>query len=104
MNATDTRFRSRSGAAREKPIAARRRASLVIAAAAAAVVAIPAAAAASTGSFPVVGHVYVNDNTAGGSNYTGFWPTPVGRLAPVPRSTVALPSGSQPGAARPPGA
>jgi hypothetical protein len=30
MNATDTKFRSRSGAAREKPIAARRRAPLVI--------------------------------------------------------------------------
>ena len=103
MNATDTRFRSRSGAAREKPIAAWRRASPV-AAAAAAVVAIPAAAAASTGSSPVVGHVYVNDNTAGGSNYTGFRLTRVGRLAPVPGSTVALPSGSQPGAARPPGA
>ena len=58
MNATDTKFRSRSGAAREKPITARCRASLVIAAAAA--VAIPAAAAASTGSSPVVGHVYVN--------------------------------------------
>src|SRR6266700_2122126 len=200
MNATDTKFRSRSGAARKKPITARRRASLLIAAAAAAAVAIPAAAAASTGSSPVVGHVYVNDNTAGtntigafdrhadgnltpeagspftaggagtgaglasqgaiqisaddrfviavdagsnqisvlrilpggslalvrggvvssagvlpvsvavhgnlvyvanvgtgGSNYTGFRLTPVGRLAPVPGSTVALPSGSQPG-------
>jgi 6-phosphogluconolactonase len=200
MNATDTKFWSRSGAAREKPITARRRASLVIAAAAAAAVAIPAAAAASTGSSAVIGHVYVNDNTAGtntigafdrhadgsltpeagspftaggagtgaglasqgaiqisadgrfviavdagsnqisvlrilpagslalvrggvvssagvlpvsvavhgnlvyvanagtgGSNYTGFRLTPVGRLAPVPGSTVALPSGSQPG-------
>jgi hypothetical protein len=34
MNATDTKFRSRSGAARKKPITARRRASLLIAAAA----------------------------------------------------------------------
>jgi hypothetical protein len=51
MNATDTKFRSRSGAARE----------------------------------------------TGGSNYTGFRLTPVGRLTPVPGSTVALPSGSQPG-------
>jgi len=49
MNATDTKFRSRS-AARENPIAARRRAALVIAAAATAAVAIPAAASASTGS------------------------------------------------------
>src|SRR5215468_6034213 len=200
MNATDMRFRSRCGAAREKPITARRSASLVIAAAAAAAVAIPAAAAASTGSPAVAGHVYVNDNTAGantigafdrhadgsltaeagspftaggagtgaglasqgaiqisangrfviavdagsnqisvlrilaggslalvrggvvpsggvlpvsvavhgnlvyvanagtgGSNYTGFRLTPVGRLVPVSGSTVALPSGSQPG-------
>src|SRR5215470_9395409 len=55
MNATDTKFRSRSGAARDKPITARRRALLVIAAAAAAAVAIPAAAAASTGSSAMVG-------------------------------------------------
>jgi 6-phosphogluconolactonase len=202
MSAPDTKFRSRCGAARKKPITARGRASLVIAAAAAAAaaVAIPAAAAASTGSSPVAGHVYVNDNTAGtntigafdrhadgsltaeagspfiaggagtgaglasqgaiqisadgrfviavdagsnqisvlriqpggslalvrggvvssggvlpvsvavrgnlvyvanagtgGSSYTGFRLTPVGRLAPVSGSAVALPSGSQPG-------
>jgi hypothetical protein len=33
MNATDTKFRSRSGAARKKPITARHRAPLLIAAA-----------------------------------------------------------------------
>jgi hypothetical protein len=72
MNASDTKFRSRSGAAREKPITARRRASLLVAAAAAAVVAIPAAAAASSGSSPVTGHVYVNDNTAGTNTIGAF--------------------------------
>src|SRR6516162_4282255 len=71
MNATDTTFRSRS-AAREKPITARRSVALVIAAAATAAVAIPAAASASTGSSPVVGHVYVNDNTAGTNTIGAF--------------------------------
>jgi len=88
MNATDTRFRSRSGAAREKPIAGRRRASLVIAAAAAAVVAIPAAAAASTGSSPVVGHVYVNDNTAGTNTIGAFDRHADGSLTPEAGSPV----------------
>jgi hypothetical protein len=41
--------------------------------------------------------VYVVNAGTGGSNYTGFRLTPAGRLAPVPGSTVALPSGSQPG-------
>ena len=71
MNATDTTFRSRS-AAREKPITARRSVALVIAAAATAAVAIPAAASASTGSSPVVGHVYVNDDTAGTNTIGAF--------------------------------
>jgi 6-phosphogluconolactonase (cycloisomerase 2 family) len=82
MNATDTKFRSRSGAAREKPITARRRASLVIAAAAAAAVAIPAAAAASTGSSAVVGQVYVNDNTAGTNTIGAFDRHADGSLTP----------------------
>ena len=82
MNATDTKFRSRSGASRQKPITARRRASLVIAAAAAAAVAIPAAAAASTGSSPVAGHVYVNDNTAGTNTIGAFDRHADGSLTP----------------------
>lgn len=41
--------------------------------------------------------VYVANAGTGGSNYTGFRLSPAGRLAPVPGSTVALPSGSQPG-------
>src|SRR6266702_2359142 len=135
MNATDTKFRSRSGAARKKPITARRRASLLIAAAAAAAVAIQISAddrfviavdagsnqisvlrilpggslalvrggvVSSAGVLPVSvavhgNLVYVANAGTGGSNYTGFRLTPVGRLAPVPGSTVALPSGSQPG-------
>ena len=76
MNATGTKFRSRSGAAREKPITARRSVALVIAAAATAAVAIPAAASASTGSSPVVGHVYVNDGTAGINTIGAFTGTP----------------------------
>src|SRR5713101_1350181 len=82
MNATDTKFRSRSGAARKKPITARRRASLLIAAAAAAAVASPAAAAASTGSSPVVGHVYVNDNTTGTNTIGAFDRHADGNLTP----------------------
>jgi hypothetical protein len=38
---------------------------LILGLAAAAAVAVPASASASTGASPVVGHVYVNDNTAG---------------------------------------
>ena len=82
MSATDMRFRSRCGAAREKPITARRSASLVIAAAAAAAVAIPAAAAASTGSPAVAGHVYVNDNTAGANTIGAFDRHADGSLTP----------------------
>src|SRR5215470_13451903 len=82
MSATDMRFRSRCGAAREKPITARRSASLVIAAAAAAAVAIPAAAAASTGSPAVAGHVYVNDNTAGANTIGAFDRHADGTLSP----------------------
>ena len=44
MNATDTKFRSRSGAARGKPITARRRVPLVIAAAAGSPASLPAGA------------------------------------------------------------
>src|SRR5215471_15760488 len=89
MNATDTKFRSRSGAAREKPITARRRTPLVFAAAAAAAVAIPAAAAASTGSSPVVGHVYVNDNTAGTNTIGAFDRHADGTLTPEAGSPFA---------------
>jgi 6-phosphogluconolactonase len=45
---------------------------LLVIAAAAAAVAVPAAASASTDSSPVVGHVYVNDNTAGTNTIGAF--------------------------------
>jgi 6-phosphogluconolactonase len=41
--------------------------------------------------------VYVANSGSGGSNFTGFWLHHDGRLEPVAGSTVALPSGSQPG-------
>jgi 6-phosphogluconolactonase len=45
---------------------------LIAALAAAAAVATPAAASASTSASPVVGHVYVNDNTAGANTIGAF--------------------------------
>jgi 6-phosphogluconolactonase len=93
------RFPNRSGAAREKPATARgtvalasaaatavaasstairilkrRRSSqvLLVAAATVAAIAIPVAASASTDSSLVVGHVYVNDNTAGTNTIGAF--------------------------------
>lgn len=41
--------------------------------------------------------VYVANSGNGGSNYTGFWLGPNGRLEPIAGSAVALPDGSQPG-------
>ena len=38
-----------------------------------------------------------NKTTGSGSNYTGFRLNPVGRLIPIPGSTVALPSSANPG-------
>jgi 6-phosphogluconolactonase len=45
---------------------------LGLAAAAAAAVAVPASASASADASPVVGHVYVNDNTAGANTIGAF--------------------------------
>ena len=45
---------------------------LAAAAAAAAAVAVPASASAAAGTSPVVGHVYVNDNTPGGNTIAVF--------------------------------
>ena len=47
---------------------------LGVAAAVVAVLAVPVLAAASTGNFPVEGHVYVNDNTAGANTIGGVRP------------------------------
>jgi len=45
---------------------------LGLVAAAAAVAAVPASASASTDTSPVIGHVYVNDNTAGTNTIGAF--------------------------------
>ena len=45
---------------------------LVLGLAAAAAVAVPASASASIGASPVVGHVYVNDNTKGTNTIGAF--------------------------------
>jgi 6-phosphogluconolactonase len=55
---------------------------LILGLAAAAAVAVPAAASASTGASPVVGHVYVNDNTAGTNTIGAFDRHADGSLTP----------------------
>jgi 6-phosphogluconolactonase len=59
---------------------------LILGLAAAATVAAPAAASASTGYAPVVGHVYVNDNTAGTNTIGAFDRHADGTLTPEPGS------------------
>jgi hypothetical protein len=64
---------------------------LILGLAAAAAVAVPAAASASTGASatgasPVVGHVYVNDNTAGTNTIGAFNRHADGTLTPQPGS------------------
>ena len=59
---------------------------LSLAAAAAVAVAVPASAAASTPASPVVGHVYVNDNTAGTNTIGAFDRHADGTLTPQPGS------------------
>ncbi len=66
-----------------------RRLLLSVAAAAAAALAVPVLAAASTGESPVVGHVYVNDNTAGANTIGAFYRHADGMLTPVPGSPFA---------------
>jgi 6-phosphogluconolactonase len=55
---------------------------LILGLAAAAAAAVPAAASASTGHSPVVGHVYVNDNTKGTNTIGGFDRHADGTLTP----------------------
>ena len=55
---------------------------LILGLAAAAAVAVPAAASASAGYSPVVGHVYVNDNTAGANTIGAFDRHADGSLTP----------------------
>ena len=52
---------------------------LVLGLAAFAAIAVPASASASTGASPVVGHVYVDDNTAG-TNTSGAFDRHVSRF------------------------
>ena len=59
---------------------------LGIAVLAAAVVAVPASASAATQASPVVGHVYVNDNTAGRNTIGAFDRHSDGTLTPEPGS------------------
>ena len=59
------------------------------AAAAAGVVAVPAAASASTQASPVVGHLYVNDNTAGTNTIGAFNRHVDGTLTPEAGSPFA---------------
>jgi 6-phosphogluconolactonase len=59
---------------------------LVLGIAAAGVVAVPASASASTGASPVVGHVYVNDNTKGTNTIGAFNRHADGTLTPEPGS------------------
>ena len=63
---------------------------------------VPGGVVSSEGSLPVSvaihnNLVYVANQGSASSNYTGFTLGSNGRLTPIPGSTVALPSGSQPG-------
>src|SRR2546430_10125650 len=62
---------------------------LGLAAAAAAAVAVPASASASAQASPVVGHVYVNDNTAGTNTIGAFDRHADGTLTPQAGSPFA---------------
>lgn len=62
---------------------------LSVAVAAAAALAVPALAAASTGVSPVVGHVYINDNTANANTIGAFERHADGTLTPEPGSPFA---------------
>src|SRR5689334_20481840 len=70
---------------------------LVLGIAAAGAVALPASASASTGASPVVGHVYVNDNTKGTNTIGAFDRHADGTLTPLagsPFPTGAAGTGS----------
>jgi len=62
---------------------------LILGLAAAAAVAVPAVASASVTSSPVVGHVYVNDNTAGTNTIGAFDTHADGSLTPLAGSPFA---------------
>ena len=62
---------------------------LILGLAAAAAIAVPASASASTGASPVVGHVYVNDNTTGTNTIGAFDRHADGSLTPEAGSAFA---------------
>src|SRR5580704_12910008 len=62
---------------------------LILGLAAAAAIAVPASASASTGASPVVGHVYVNDNTKGTNTIGAFDRHADGTLTPAAGSPFA---------------
>ena len=62
---------------------------LILGLATAAAVAVPASASASTDASPVVGHVYVNDNTAGTNTIAAFDRHADGTLTPEAGSPFA---------------
>src|SRR3984885_4895383 len=62
---------------------------LILGLAAAAAIAVPASASASTSASPVVGHVYVNDNTKGTNTIGAFHGHADGSLTLVAGSSFA---------------
>ena len=81
-----TAARARDARRQARHVLRRGRASaLILGLAAAAAIAVPASASASTGASPVVGHVYVNDNTKGTNTIGAFNRHADGSLTPRPR-------------------
>ena len=85
-----TAVRARDAKREARQVLRRGRAgALILGLAAAAAVAVPASASASTGASPVVGHAYVNDNTAGTNTIGAFDRHADGSLTPVAGSPFA---------------
>ena len=85
-----TAARARDAKRQARQVLRRGRAgALILGLAAAAAIAVPASASASTGASPVVGHVYVNDNTKGTNAIGAFDRHADGSLTPVAGSAFA---------------
>ena len=85
-----TAARARDARREARQVLRRGRASaLILGLAAAAAIAVPASASASTGASPVVGHVYVNDNTKGTNTIGAFNRHADGSLTPETGSPFA---------------
>jgi 6-phosphogluconolactonase len=85
-----TAARARDAKRQARHVLTRGRASaLILGLAAAAALAVPASASASTGASPVVGHVYVNDNTKGTNTIGAFDRHADGTLTPEAGSPFA---------------